>query len=112
MRFGLLNSVTEMGPVGPVALSYSATITLTVTEGNTFTLTSTGNCTINASGTQVTGQEITVLILNDGSLPRTVTFGTGFKAAATVIGTVNKMAALKFVSDGTNLYELCRTLGL
>lgn len=96
--------------------------TITVTPGATVTLThhqftnvyakwTAGEAeTVNASGTQKAGQRMNLLILNDATLGRTITFGTGFKPSATVVGTISKVASISFLSDGTNWYELSRTL--
>jgi|SRR5579859_2509612 len=96
-------------------MTYASTISLDVTLGNlhkTTTVNSTGNATINASAAGVAGQHIWVMITNDGTSGKTITFGTNFKPSATVVGTTSKTAVVHFVSDGTNFYEVARTLGL
>jgi hypothetical protein len=52
-----------------------------------------------------------VLIINDATAARTITFGTNFKANGTLTGTVSNAAMVQFVSDGSNLY-VARTTGL
>lgn len=69
------------------------------------------NETINLTGTQKTGQSLTLLIGND-ALARTLTLGTGLVSLGVVVGTALKTAVLSFRSDGTSFYEVSRTLGL
>lgn len=90
----------------------SATVTITVTAGTVFIWTAGEAETINASGVQTAGQELTCIITNDATLGRTLTFGTGFKSIGVLLGTISKIAVIKFVSDGTNLCEIARTLAL
>jgi hypothetical protein len=112
MRHGAVTSTAEVGPRIHTAVTPSGTISLDVTLGVSYGWTAGENETVNASGTQIAGQEITCIIGNDGVLPRTITFGTGFKPLGTIIGTTTKTAVIKFVSDGTNLWEVARSLAL
>lgn len=96
-------------------MTYAATITLTVTAGNlhkTTTVHATGNATINASGVGVAGQHIWVLIVNDATGGKVITFGTNFKPNGTLTGTISKGAIVEFVSDGASWWEVARTLAL
>lgn len=95
-----------------IAVTPSATITLTHHAfTNVYAKWTAGeNETVNASGTQVAGQRMTLIIVNDATLARTITFGTGFKPSATIVGTVSKAATIDFISDGTNWWETNRTL--
>lgn len=74
--------------------------------------TATQISTINISGTQKAGQLMILLITNDATLGRVMTFGTGFKSIGVLTGTTSKAATVMFISDGTNFYELCRSLAL
>lgn len=86
-----------------------ATVAITISTGaKTFKWTAGEDETVNISGTQLAGQEITCQILDSGT--RTITFGTGFKAAATVVGVNGKTATVTFRSDGTNFYEIGRAV--
>lgn len=92
----------------------AATINLTVSAGhNTFVkFSSTQNSTINvSSGAPVYGDEITFIIANDAT-PRIHTFGTMFKASATLVGIANKISTIKFTHDGTDFIETSRSTGL
>jgi hypothetical protein len=60
------------------------------------------------------GQRKTLIILTSGSTSRTVTFGNGFLATATLAtGTVSgNHFVVSFVSDGTKLIETSRTIAM
>lgn len=86
-----------------------STVTIDLNTGaNTYKWTAAQTETVNASGKQLPGQEICCIIVDSGG--RTITFGTGFKAADTIVGTNGKTATIVFRSDGTNLHETSRTL--
>lgn len=89
----------------------AATITLTIGNTNLYAWSASQNQTINASGTQVDGQEITVIITCDAT-PRTVTFNTGFSANGTFILTISKKNVVRFISSSSVFYEIGRTAGL
>lgn len=94
-------------------VTYAATISLDVTKSDfhkTTTVNATGNATINASTGGVAGQWMELLIVNDATSAKTITFGTNFKVTGTVVGTVSKAAALRFRSDGTSWWEMSRNL--
>ena len=101
------------------------TLTLAPTAGATVTLTINATMprllaqwtageaeTVEISGTPSDNQELVCLLLNDGVVPRTITFGTGCAPSATVIGTVNKRAMVSFRAYGGTFYERARTLAL
>jgi len=60
------------------------------------------------------GTTARVIIVTSGTTSRTVTFGSGFKATATLAtGTVSgRRFVITFVSDGTQLLEASRTLAI
>jgi len=113
MKFGNVAANAEINVSSQqIAVTPSATITLDITTGSIAAWTAGENETVNASGTQVIGQRLTCIIRNDSVLPRTITFGTGFIAAATAVGTTNTTTAIEFVSNGTSFFELARTPAL
>lgn len=77
--------------------------------GNVVKISATSNATINAS-VFFTGP-VFFIIANDAT-PRTITFGSNFLPAGTLVGTASKTAVVGFISDGTTLYEVSRTTGL
>lgn len=56
------------------------------------------------------GSTTFVLIVTSGTTSRTVTFGSGFSAVSTLeTGTTSGIEfVVQFISDGTNLIEVCR----
>lgn len=110
--FSAINSTTTIGIQNSTALTPGAVMSLDVTLATLYTWTAGENETVNATGTQKAGQILICKITNDATLPRTTTFGTGFDASATVVGTTTKKAIVCFISDGTTFYEFSRTLGL
>ncbi len=97
-------------------MTYANPMTLDVTLGNlhkTTTVNATGNATVNASTAGSAGQHIWVLITNDATSVKTITFGTNFKSTGTITTTaVSKSAVVHFVSDGTSWYEVARATNL
>lgn len=76
-------------------------------------VTPTGNATY-TTGVPAAGSVSTLLILTSGVSSYTITFGTGFKTTGTLVTGVTsaRIFALQFISDGTNLYELSRTVAM
>lgn len=105
----------ETEAAGMDTMTYAATISLDVTLAalhKTTTVHATGDATINASAAGTAGMRLWVLIVNDGTGAKTITFGTNFRASATVVGTVSKAAVVMFISDGTAWFEVSRSLVL
>lgn len=93
-------------PASPVSINIS-----NVQLDHTVILDLDSNVTINLTGNQKKGQIIKFILKNDATLGRTITFGTNILAGA-LIGTVSKVATIMCISDGTNFYEVSRTLNL
>lgn len=72
-------------------------------------IAATGNITINATPAKA---GMVYFIISNDATPRTITFGTNFLAAGTLVGTASKTAVVGFLSDGFTLYEVSRTVGL
>jgi len=100
-------SILDLSPGTSVTLAIDPTVQHTQAR---WTIAQT--TTLNISGTPVDGQELTLIVLNDGVLPRTLTLGTGLSGIGTIVGTLSKRAILTFLADGGTFYERCRTLGL
>jgi hypothetical protein len=89
-------------------MAYASTIALDVTAASlhkTTTVHATGDCTINASGVGTANQTIRIMVVNDATSGKVVTFGTNFKSTGTLTGTASKAALLTFTSDGTAFWE-------
>ncbi len=103
--------------INPAAfgLTYANPLSVDITKGDVFTVTTTngvGNATFNASASGAASRTITFVITNDAGGARTITFGTHFKPAATLVGTQSKTATITFRSDGTNWWEIGRVTGI
>lgn len=72
-------------------------------------IAATADFTINATPAR---SGMVYFIISNDATPRTVTFGTNFLAAGTLVGTASKTAVVGFLSDGFTLYEVSRTVGL
>ena len=91
------------------------TVTVTIDLSVQHTIarwTAAQNVTVNISGTPVDGQELTLLVTNDGLLGRVLTLGTGLLGNGTALGIVSKKSVLTFVADGGTFLERGRTLGI
>jgi hypothetical protein len=106
------NGSEQVETVGIVTLpTPGATVTIDLTTGAQLYKWTSGEAeTVNASGTVKGGKNVTFQILNGPTTPRVITFGTGIKATGTLTGTADQTATITFRSDGTNLWELCRTV--
>lgn len=96
-------------------LTYASPTSVDVSLGNSFkttTVNATGSVTFNATTGGVAGQIMRILIINDATSGKTITFGTNFRANATLVGTVSKGAVVSFLSDGTSWFETGRQTGL
>ena len=95
----------------PVALATTGTVSWNLTSASTFTLTPTGNMTLNATGLAV-GQDITLIILTSGVSSYTITFGTNIRPSSGTLATgtvTGKYFIIQYTCDGTQLVETLRT---
>lgn len=107
--------MANIGGRSIISATPGTTVTVTVHPETQHTIarwTAAQATTVNISGTPVDGQELTLMIANDGVLPRVVTLGAGLTGIGVITGTVNKRAVLTFVADGGVFYECSRTLAL
>lgn len=84
-------------------LQKSRFILLTTTSG-------VGNATLTTLFVPSAGCQLYIQINNDAGAARTITFTTGFRTTATVVGTASKAAIIEFTSDGTTWNESGRSL--
>ncbi len=101
-------------PIRPssLALVYGSAIAIGKQFDLYTTTTSGGNATITITTIAPAGERITILITNDATAARTITFGTGFNSSGTLTGTISKSATVSFLSDGSAYWEIARTTGL
>jgi hypothetical protein len=86
-----------------MAFGTNTTVKVTPTALATYTTT------VPAAGTHCH-----LIVLTSGTSSFTITFGTGFKPTATLAtGTTSaRVFTLSFISDGTNLYEVSRSVAM
>jgi len=109
--FGTILSTAEVRAEASSSPTPGATISIDASIANLFKWTAGENETVNITAGQKTGRVITLMIVND-ALARTITLGTGIISLGIIVGTALKTAVVVMQSDGTNFYELSRTLGL
>ena len=108
---GTILTTSDIAANGVVAPTPGAAVSIDASTGNLFKWTAAENETVNITAGQQAGRVITLMIGND-ALARTITLGTGIVSAGLVVGTALKTVTVVLQSDGTNFYELSRTLGL
>lgn len=108
---GAILSTQDMSKNASSSPTPGVTVSIDGTLGNLFKWTAGENETVNITDGQQAGRVITFMIAND-ALARTITMGTGIVSAGVIVGTALKTAVVVLQSDGTNYYELSRTLGL
>lgn len=99
-------STLSVGSLGYtiVELVYDSDISCDTTLGDIYTLTTTGNCTINAVGGR-DGQRIKFIITDDSTGRHRVTFGTGFTSLGTLVGIADTTQSVEFTYDGSTWLE-------
>lgn len=76
---------------------------------NITTTSGVGNATLTCALVPPTGGALmTIQIANDASAARTITFGTGFRSTATIVGTASDIFVIGFVFDGLTWNEAFR----
>ena len=87
------------------ALSYAATITPDVVNGNVQTVTLTGNVTFNAFANPEAGQSLTLIVKQDATGSRTLTSSMKFAGAEKTLSTAaNAIDIISVFYDGTDYY--------
>lgn len=87
------------------ALSYSATITPDVANGNVQTVTLTGNVTFSAFSNPESGQSLTLIVKQDATGSRTLTSTMKFASAEKTLSTAaNSVDIISVFYDGTDYF--------
>ena len=81
-------------------------------KGDYQTCTTTTTHTLTTAYAGVAGDKLTLLITNDATTGRIITFGSGFQSTGTLTGTISKKAQITFRSNGTSWYEVSRSLAM
>jgi hypothetical protein len=86
-------------------VTFAATITPNVANGTVQTVTLTGNVTFSAFASPVTGQSLTLIIVQDATGSRTLTSTMKFSGASKTLSTAaNAIDIMTVFYDGTNYY--------
>lgn len=98
----------------PSALTYASPTSVDVTLASCFTVTTvhaTGSVTFDATAGGTAGQEMTILITNDATSAKTITFGTNFLSVGTLAaGAASRRTSITFKSNGTSWFETGRAV--
>ena len=109
--FGAINTTAEVRVDASASPTPGGTINIDASTANLFKWTAGENEAVNITAGQKAGRVITLMITNDAVI-RTITLGTGIISVGVIVGTALKTGVVVLQSDGTNFYELSRTLGL
>jgi hypothetical protein len=89
----------------PYALTYASTITPNAANGNVQIVTLTGNVTMNALGSPVSGQSLTLIVKQDATGSRTLTSSMKFAGGSKTLTTAaNSIDIITVFYDGTNYW--------
>lgn len=106
--------VADMGGTKVLTPTPSATVTLTIdaTVKHTIASWTAGEAeSIVISGTPADGNQLTLIVLNDGVLPRVLTSSTGLSGLGIVTGIASKRSTISFIALSGVFYETSRTVG-
>lgn len=97
--------------IGNIASATTGTMNTDLTNTSTFTITPTGDCTFNLSGTEYIGQRTTFVITTSGTTSYKMTWGTGYKPNSVLsTGIISGVIiTVSFNYDGTNMNEISRS---
>ena len=113
--FGTIISTSEVKDTASQTPADAATINVTVVAGKNTVVrwTTTQNTTVNISaGTPSIGDRLTMIVINDGILPRVITWGTLLTSIGVATGVISKTSIVEFVGNGANFVESNRTVGI
>lgn len=104
-------SLSQLRAADVVELATSGAVLLDPTAADTFTLTPTGDMTINCTTTPPANANIVIDVLTDGGTSYAITFGTGFVSQGVLnTGTSgDKHFSVSFRGNGSKLVEVART---
>ncbi len=95
-------------------LGYSSVLTVDPNKGRLFTITTTSSVAtinVNASVVGLYGQQLQVMIQNDGNGSRKVVFNQNFRAQS-VTGVASLISVVSFTSNASVFVETARTIGV
>jgi len=97
-------------------LSDGSTVAWDASANQVTSVTLGGNRTLGAASNQIDGGVYVISVIQDGTGSRTLAFNSNYKfvggTAPTVSTTANARDVLVFVSNGTNMFEIGRAIGV
>ena len=97
-------------------LSDGSTVSWDASANQVTSVTLGGNRTLGAASNQIDGGVYVISIIQDGTGSRTLAFNSNYKfvggSAPTVSTSANARDVLVFVSNGTNMFEIGRAIGV
>tara|TARA_A100001015_G_scaffold38166_1_gene41997 strand:+ start:3024 stop:3518 length:495 start_codon:yes stop_codon:yes gene_type:complete len=97
-------------------LSDGSTVAWDASANQVTSVTLGGNRTLGAASNQIDGGVYVISIIQDGTGSRTLAFNSNYKfvggSAPTVSTSANARDVLVFVSNGTNMFEIGRAIGV
>jgi len=97
-------------------LSDGSTVAWDASANQVTSVTLGGNRTLGAASNQIDGGVYVISVIQDGTGSRTLAFNSNYKfvggAAPTVSTSANARDVLVFVSNGTNMFEIGRAIGV
>tara|TARA_E500000305_G_C3951166_1_gene202263 strand:+ start:289 stop:783 length:495 start_codon:yes stop_codon:yes gene_type:complete len=97
-------------------LSDGSTVAWDASANQVTSVTLGGNRTLGAASNQIDGGVYVISVIQDGTGSRTLAFNSNYKfvggSAPTVSTSANARDVLVFVSNGTNMFEIGRAIGV
>jgi len=108
--------VTATQNFNATTLSDGSTVAWDASANQVTSVTLGGNRTLGAASNQIDGGVYVISVIQDGTGSRTLAFNSNYKfvggTAPTVSTTANARDVLVFVSNGTNMFEIGRAIGV
>jgi len=114
--FNAAQEFTATQNFNATALTDASTIAWDASANQVTSVTLGGNRTLGAATNQIDGGVYVLSVIQDGTGSRTLSFNSNYKfaaaAAPTLTTTANARDVIVFLSNGTNMFEIGRTLNL
>ena len=111
---GAGNTIVINNLLGNQNVTYAASITPAVYDGGTMFITLTGNVTIanTVNGRYHPGAVMRLVLTQDATGGRTISFGSQYKTNWTPDTTAGKVNVIEFIHNGTNWVQIAATVGI
>lgn len=115
LRSSAINYFANIGGTQVLTPTAGTTVTITIDPTASVILaseTAAQDQSLVISGTPQDGTRLTIIITNDGVLPRTITASTGLSALSTIVGITSKKSTISFIALNGTFIETARTVGI